>query len=66
MENYNLPFEESTEYESIAGFILTYLQRIPVKGDAIEVNGLRLRIIEMAGQRIVKIKLEKINELKEN
>lgn len=65
-ENYNLPFEESTEYESIAGFILTYLQRIPVKGDAIEVNGLRLRIIEMAGQRIVKIKLEKINELKEN
>lgn len=65
-ENYNLPFEESTEYESIAGFILTYLQRIPVKGDAIEVNGLRLRIIEMAGQRIVKIKLEKIDKLKEN
>jgi putative hemolysin len=65
-EDYNIPLEESTEYESIAGFILTYLQRIPVKGDVIEVNGLRLRIIEMAGQRIVKIKLEKIEENKEN
>ncbi len=65
-ENYNLPFEESTEYESIAGFILTYLQRIPVKGDTIDVNGLRLKIIEMAGQRIVKIKLEKIVGSKES
>lgn len=64
-EDYNLPLEESTEYESIAGFILTYLQRIPVKGDIIEVNGLRLRIIEMAGQRIVKVKLEKIEEKKD-
>lgn len=64
-EDYNLPLEESTEYESIAGFILTYLQRIPVKGDVIEVNGLRLRIIEMAGQRIVKIKIERIQANKE-
>ncbi|MCX7770154.1 MAG: hemolysin family protein [Proteobacteria bacterium] len=64
-EDYNIPLEESSEYESIAGFILTYLQRIPVKGDIIEVNGLRLKIIEMAGQRIVKIKLEKVNEDKE-
>lgn len=64
-EDYNLPLEESTEYESIAGFILTYLQRIPVKGDVIEVNGLRLRIIEMAGQRIVKVKIERIQANKE-
>lgn len=61
-EDYHIPLEESSEYESIAGFILTYLQRIPAKGDIIEHDGIRLKIIEMTGQRIVKVKLEKIKE----
>lgn len=61
-EDYDLPLEESSEYESVAGLILTYLQRIPTKGDILEINGLRIRIIEMTGQRIVKVKIEKIGD----
>jgi len=65
-EDYDIPLEESTEYESIAGFILTYLQRIPYKGEVIEFKDFRLRILEMTGQRIVKVKFERINKGEEN
>jgi putative hemolysin len=57
-EDYNLDIPESPEYETLGGFILTDLQRIPQTGDAIETDGKRLRVIQMVGQRIAKVKLE--------
>jgi putative hemolysin len=59
-EDYNLDIPESPEYETLGGFILTDLQRIPQTGDAIETDGKRLRVIQMVGQRIAKVKLEMI------
>lgn len=57
-EYYGINIEESSDYESLAGYILTTLQRIPKPGDVIENDKMRIRILEMAGQRIVKVKLE--------
>lgn len=57
-EDYNIEIPESPEYETLGGFIVTYLQRIPQTGDSIELEGKRLRVIEMVGQRIAKVKLE--------
>lgn len=61
-EEYNITLEESSEYESLAGYILTALQRIPKTGDIVEKDNVRLKIVEMAGQRIVKVKLELLPE----
>lgn len=59
-EDYEIEIPESPEYETLGGFIVTYLQRIPQTGDAIDIEGKRLRIIEMVGQRVAKVKLEKL------
>lgn len=61
IEDYNVEIPESAEYETLGGFIVTYLQRIPQTGDIIEMKDKKLRIIEMVGQRIAKVKLEKID-----
>ncbi|MDI6889778.1 MAG: hemolysin family protein [Thermodesulfovibrionales bacterium] len=61
-EDYNIEIPESPEYDTLGGFIVTYLQRIPKTGDTIEIEGKRLRIVEMVGQRIAKVKLEKLPE----
>jgi putative hemolysin len=58
-EDYKIEIPESTEYETISGFLLTALQRIPKIGDVVEVEGKRITISEMVGQRIAKVKLEK-------
>ena len=61
-EDYHVDIPESPEYETLGGFIVTYLQRIPQPGDVIVMKGERLKILEMVGQRIAKVKLEKLPE----
>ncbi len=45
-------------YDTIAGFMLGHLNRIPVVGDSIEVNSIRLTVVEMDGRRIARLSLE--------
>ncbi len=61
-EDYHIQLPESPEYESLGGFLMTTLQKIPQTSDVVEVEGKRIRIVEMVGQRISKVKLEKLSE----
>jgi putative hemolysin len=58
--DFALPFEESPDYHTLAGFMLAKLKRIPRAGEWVEDNGYRLTIVDMEGRRIVKIKVERV------
>ena len=60
-EDYNIVIPESTEYETLGGFIVMSLQRIPKTGDTVDFEDKRFRIIEMVAQRIAKVKMEIID-----
>ncbi len=64
-EDYHIQLPESPEYETLGGFLMTTLQKIPQTGDVVESEGKKIRILEMVGQRISKVKLEKLPELAE-
>ena len=61
-EDYKIEIPESTEYETLSGFLLTALQRIPKIGDVVKIEGKRITISEMVGQRIAKVRLEELKE----
>lgn len=61
-EDHDIEIPESTEYETLGGFLLTALQRIPKVGDVVKSDGKIITISEMVGQRISKVKLEKLSE----
>ena len=61
-EDDHIALPESPEYETVGGFLMTALQKIPQTGDMVEIEGKRIRIVEMVGQRISKVKLEKLPE----
>lgn len=61
-EDYHLSLPDSPEYETLGGFLMTMLQKIPQVGDTVEVEGKRLQIVEMFGQRISKVKAELIEK----
>lgn len=61
-DDHNIAIPESPEYETLGGFIVTSLQRIPQPGDEIQIDSQRLKIIEMVGRRISKVKLDKIEK----
>jgi putative hemolysin len=64
--DFDLPFEESPDYHTLAGFMLARLKRIPRGGEWVEEHGYKLTIVDMEGRRIVKIKVERINASKQN
>lgn len=58
-EDYGIEIPESPDYETLGGFILSHLQYIPKTGDCIELDDKSLKVVEMVGQRIAKVKMEK-------
>jgi putative hemolysin len=56
--DYGIPLEDSPDYRTLAGFVLAKLKRIPRGGEKVEHESYRLTIVDMEGQRIVKIRLE--------
>ncbi len=51
-----LPQDEG--FETLAGFVLSRLQRIPKEGDAFEYEGRRFAVEKMEGTRIATVKIE--------
>ena len=51
-----LPRDEG--FETLGGFVMSKLQRIPHEGDSFEYHGYRYTVIEMEGRRIDSIKLD--------
>jgi putative hemolysin len=44
-------------YETVAGYVLATLGQLPVVGDAVEVDGHRLTVIEMDARRIARVRV---------
>jgi putative hemolysin len=60
-------FEEQTgialpegPYETVAGYVLAALGRLPVVGDVVEINGNRLTVTEMDGRRIARVRVSPV------
>jgi putative hemolysin len=53
-----LPIEESEEYDTLAGFVLYKLQKIPEGGEVIKDDGYKYTIVDMEDKRIARVKVE--------
>ncbi|MGZ7096590.1 MAG: transporter associated domain-containing protein, partial [Methanobacterium sp.] len=55
-----LPNEENGDYHTLAGFIITYLGRMPQTEEIFTWNGLQFEILDMDGYHIDKILVSKL------
>jgi putative hemolysin len=58
--------EGEQDFDTLAGFILHKLERIPVIGDKLDWEGFQIEIIDMDAQRIDKVMVKISAEIKEN
>ncbi len=42
-------------YETISGYVMHFLGRIPVEGDLVSVNGIRITVLSMEGKRVGRL-----------
>jgi putative hemolysin len=59
-EHYEVPLPESTEFETVAGFMLDRLGSVPKGGEVISVGDYRLTVVDVERNRISKVKVEKV------
>jgi putative hemolysin len=50
-----LPDEEEGYYQTLGGFVMAVLRRIPMASDHFEVNGFRFEVMDMDGTRVDKV-----------
>ncbi len=48
---------ESSDYDTLGGYVMDVLRRIPVAGDVIERDGLRLEVLDMDERRVDLVRL---------
>lgn len=59
-EEIGIPLPEDYEYDTVAGFILDYLKKIPKEGEVFEYEGFRFTIKKVENNRIISVIVEKI------
>jgi len=55
---YQVTLPSDGGFETLAGFVLARLQKVPAPGDSFEFEGRRYTVEEMEGHRIAKVKIE--------
>jgi len=59
-DEHDIVLPRSRGYETLAGFVLAHLGFIPRGGETFVFEGRRYTALEMAGRRVVKVKVEKL------
>jgi len=61
-EDHNFEIPESNEYDTLGGFLISHLQRLPSVGDVFSTETHKFMIVTMKGRRMLKIKVEPLPE----
>ncbi|MEX2116471.1 MAG: hemolysin family protein [Bacteroidota bacterium] len=55
-----LPLEETRSFETVGGFVMALLGRIPVEGDTVSLEHHSLEVVDMDGLRVDKIRMTEL------
>ncbi len=55
LDKESLPGEETGYYQTLGGFVVTFLGHIPQSGDHFEWEGMRFEVVDMDGTRVDKV-----------
>jgi putative hemolysin len=53
---------EKEDFDSVGGFIVNELGRMPSVGDTVQFDGVNLKVLSVAGRRIKKVRVNKVTE----
>jgi putative hemolysin len=57
-----IPREEEQAFRTLGGFLMTVLERVPVKGDFVESAGWRFEVVDMDGNRVDQVLVSRIQQ----
>ena len=59
-EMFDIEIEKDLDFDSIGGFIVNELGRMPNVGDQVGIDGIRLKVLSITGRRVKKVRVTKV------
>jgi putative hemolysin len=59
---YDITLPRDQGFETLGGFVMARLGRIPIGGEAMEYDGRRYTVLQMEGRRIARVKIETLKQ----
>jgi len=59
-EMFDIDIEKDLDFDSIGGFIVNELGRMPNVGDQVGIDGIRLKVLSITGRRVKKVRVTKV------
>ena len=59
-EQLGIELPENRDYETVAGYILSHLHRLPATGECVDAEGWRFEVVDLDGRRIDKVIASKL------
>ncbi len=53
---------DSEDFDTVGGFLINQLGRLPSVGDEVSVGGLNLRVLSMSGRRVRRLRIARVHE----
>jgi CBS domain containing-hemolysin-like protein len=57
---------EDEDYDTISGFIMSELGKIPAQGDIVKIRGGQLEVVRMDGRRVDRIRFTPVEEVSDD
>jgi len=57
-----IPVPRDSKYETVAGFVLSQINHLPIVGETFERNGWKFEVVDLDGRRIDKILMMRAGE----
>lgn len=52
---------DDEDFDTIGGFVLKHLGRLPIEGDLVEANGLRVNVLKVERHRVGRVRVERLH-----
>ncbi len=61
-DDYGIDIPASPDYDTMGGFVITRLQRIPATGETFNADGWNIKIVQIIGKRIARVILKPVGD----
>ena len=53
--------DDEEDYDSVGGFVLKYLERLPIEGDVVEAQGIRVEVLSVDRHRVKRVRITRLH-----
>jgi putative hemolysin len=53
--------DDEEDYDTVGGFVLKYLERLPMEGDVVEAQGIRVEVLSVDRHRVKRVRITRLH-----